>query len=251
MVFIPIHDGNPLRHIRYPWVAWGIIATNVLVFLVEWATGPEIAAYTFGLIPAVFNGEVLRPDELWQIPDAVTLITYAFVHGDLLHLAGNMIFLWVLADNVEDALGHVRYLIFYLLCGIAAGWAFVLSDPTSEAPLIGASGAVGGTVAAYLLLHPRARIWILVFLRIPIRLRAMYVLGFWVIFQFVALFGIGEDEVAWWAHIGGLVAGAVLVIFMRRRGVPLFAEDVVPEQASGSNPESAPQSGWIKGPWRR
>jgi len=226
VAFIPIHDANPLGHIRHPYVAWGIIAVNVVVYFVVVVAGePSMAsAVSFGLIPAVFNGLVERPVELAAVPDALTLVTYAFLHGDFWHLLGNMIFLWVFADNVEDALGHFRYFIFYMLCAIAAGYAFVLSDPTSQSPVIGASGAVGGNIGAYLLLHPRAKIWILLFLRIPIRLSAVYVLGFWVAFQlFSAFTGNGDDEIAWWAHIGGLVAGAVLVIFMRRRGVPLFA----------------------------
>jgi membrane associated rhomboid family serine protease len=146
----------------------------------------QASAISFGLIPAAFNGQAERPVEIAAVPDLLTLVTYAFLHADLMHLLGNMIFLWVFADNVEDALGHLRYLVFYMLCAIAAGYAFVLSDPTSHAPVIGASGAVGGNIAAYLLLHPRAKVWILLFLRIPLRLSAMYVLGFWVIFQFVA-----------------------------------------------------------------
>lgn len=237
MAFIPIHDTSPLRHIRRPWIAWGIIAANVLVyFFVEFggfiAEPTAVSATSLGLIPAVFNGLAERPAGFSYVPDALTLATYAFVHGDIWHLLGNMIFLWVFADNVEDALGHFRYFIFYILCAVAAGYAFVLSDPTSHSPVIGASGAVGGNIGAYLLLHPRAKIWILLFLGIPIRLSAVYVLGFWIVFQFVAAFGGGDSEVAWWAHIGGLVAGAVLVIFMRRRGVPLFgAAPTVPPQA--------------------
>jgi membrane associated rhomboid family serine protease len=227
LAFIPLHDANPLRHIGRPWVAWGIIAANIVIYLTVAVGGENAAqasAFTFGLIPAAFNNIAERPDELMAVPDAATLITYSFLHADLLHLAGNMLFLWVFADNVEDALGHVRYLIFYLLCAAAAGYAFVLSDPSSEIPVIGASGAVGGNIGAYLLLHPRAKIWILLLLRIPLRLSAMYVLGFWILFQLFAAFGgVGEEGIAWWAHLGGLVAGAVLVIFMRRRGVPLLA----------------------------
>lgn len=256
MAFIPIHDANPLRHIGRPWVAWGIIAVNVIVYLTVAVGGEgaaQASAFTFGLIPASFNGLALRPDELSSVPDGLTLVTYSFFHADLLHLAGNMLFLWVFADNVEDALGHVRYLIFYLLCAAAAGYAFVLSDPASEVPVIGASGAVGGNIGAYLLLHPRAKIWILLLLRIPLRLSAMYVLGFWVLFQFFAAFGgAGEDNVAWWAHIGGLVAGAVLVIFMRRRGVPLLADD--PEPATRTLPAASPpvrRDDSTRGPWGR
>jgi membrane associated rhomboid family serine protease len=215
-------------------VAWGIIAANFVVYfsVAVGGEGAQASVYTFGLIPAAFNGLAERPLEIAAIPDALTLVTYAFLHADLMHLLGNMIFLWVFADNVEDALGHLRYFVFYILCAIAAGYAFVLSDPASEAPVIGASGAVGGNIAAYLLLHPRAKVWILLLLRIPLRLSAVYVLGFWILFQFVAALGTdGEDGIAWWAHIGGLVAGAVLVVFMRRRGVPLF--DRAPDSVKG------------------
>ena len=133
-----------------------------------------------------------------------------------------MIFLWVLADNVEDALGHTRFLIFYLLCAIAGGYVYVLSDPASTAPVIGASGAIAGCISAYLLLHPRAKMWVLVFARIPIRLSALYVLGFWIVAQAASVFGGGDSQVAWWSHIGGLLAGAALVVVLKQPGVRLF-----------------------------
>lgn len=227
MAFIPLSDTNPLRNIRRPWVAWGLMAANILAyFLVAHGriTGeaPIEPAIAWGVIPIVFNGEAIRPDELAFVPDWATLLTYTFLHGNLWHLIGNMLFLWVFADNVEDALGHFRYLIFYLLCGAAAGYAFVLSDPASQSPVVGASGAVGGNIGAYLLLHPRAKVWVLMV--VPLRLRAMWILGAWIIFQFFYAVMGGEDEfIAWWAHIGGVLAGALLVVFMRQRGVPLFA----------------------------
>ena len=122
MAFIPIYDTNPLRHIKRPWVAWGLIAANVVVyFLVEAGTNgvaSDASVLTFGLFPAVFSGADVSPT---YVPDWLTLITYSFLHADFWHLAGNMIFLWVLADNVEDALGHLRFLIFYLLCAAGAG----------------------------------------------------------------------------------------------------------------------------------
>ena len=252
MAFIPLHDSNPWRHIRRPWVAWGIIAANILIYFAVAVSGEpaQASAISFGLIPAAFNGIAERPLELAAVPDLLTLVTYAFLHADLMHLLGNMIFLWVFADNVEDALGHVRYFIFYLLCAAAAGYAFVLSDPTSHAPVIGASGAVGGNIAAYLLLHPRAKVWILLLLRIPLRLSAVYVLGFWVLFQFFAAAGSdGSDEVAWWAHIGGLVAGAVLVVFMRRRGVPLFDRVPVTTAPQSAAPAERRKPDSTGGPW--
>ncbi|MEP5514601.1 MAG: rhomboid family intramembrane serine protease [Bauldia litoralis] len=178
---------------------------------------------SFGLIPGVFNDYFVLPDDLVVVSDQMTLLTYAFLHGSLWHLVGNMVFLWVFADNVEDAFGHVRFIIFYVLCAIGAGYAYVLTDPTSQAPVIGASGAVAGIVAAYLMLHPPQKVWVLVLARVPLRLSAFWVLGFWVLFQVYAiLVAQPGDEVAWWSHIGGLITGAILVVFLRRRGVPLF-----------------------------
>jgi membrane associated rhomboid family serine protease len=271
LAFIPLYDSNPLRRIGHPWVSWGLIAANVAVyFLVE--TGGyngdayEASVYAWGLIPAAFNGVMDQPT-LPFVGESATLLTYAFLHADFWHLAGNMVFLWVLGDNVEDALGHFRYLVFYALCAIAAGYAFVLSAPASEAPLIGASGAVAGNIAAYLLLYPRAKIWILLFLRIPVRLRGVYVLGFWILFPvFAAFYGDGADQVAWWAHLGGLATGALLVVVMRQRGVPLLARalpEPAPETAkhpasaaplaSGDQPVQSPPDpphvGGPKGPW--
>jgi len=244
-----------------------MMAANVLVYLLLQTRlfvdeVPVESAYMWGLIPAVFNGTAWRPEELAVVPDWATLFTYAFVHFDLWHLVGNMLFLWVFADNVEDALGHVRYFIFYLLCAAAAGYVFVLSAPLSEGPLIGASGAVGGNIGAYLLLHPRAKVWVLVF--IPLHLRAAWVLSAWIIFQFVVAFwgGQGDEQIAWWAHIGGVLAGAVLVVFMRQRGVPLFAPDPyeahVARRRLMQDPPPPPQEGVLperekdgtKGPWQ-
>jgi membrane associated rhomboid family serine protease len=253
MVFIPLHDGHPLIYIRRPYVAWGLILANLLIFFFLQDGGFEDAdqasSVAFGLIPAVFNGAVELPDEFrvffsactplisvgeravyamrdcaaLELPESATLITYAFLHGDFWHLAGNMLFLWVFADNVEDSLGHWRFLLFYCLCAIGAGYVYVLSDPASESPVIGASGAVAGIVAAYFMLHPFAKIWVLVFGRIPLRLNALWVLGFWILFQFYEIIvSSGEDQVAWWSHIGGLAAGAILVLLFKRRGVKLF-----------------------------
>jgi membrane associated rhomboid family serine protease len=254
MAFIPIHDTNPLRNITRPYVAWTLIAANVVVFFATGGLAGEPAqepVLAFGLIPAVFNGAMPAPPFAVGVPDALTLVTYAFLHGDLWHLAGNMIFLWVLADNVEDALGHVRYLAFYVLCAVAAGYAFVLTDPTSPSPVIGASGAVAGNIAAYLMLHPRAKMWVLLFVRIPVRLSAVYVLGFWVALQLFSLVAGGDEAIAWWSHIGGLLAGAVLVVFMRRRGVALFDRPAAPTTTAAASPsvEVRPPTGRERGLW--
>jgi membrane associated rhomboid family serine protease len=234
MAFIPFHDSNPLVHIKRPYVAWAILLINVAVFFLVQSgnlAGVSVASVgSFGLIPSAFNGLEESPA---LVPDFLTLMTYAFLHGDVWHLAGNMIFLWVLADNIEDALGHVRFIVFYLLCAATAGYTYVLTDPSSPAPVIGSSGAIAGIVSAYFILHPRAKMWVLLFARIPVRLRAMWVLGFWIVFQVLAAFGgSADDQVAWSSHVGGLAAGAVLIVIMRRRGVTLFDRGLAPAAAA-------------------
>ncbi len=271
MAFIPIYDTNPLRNIRHPWVTWGFIALNIAVYFIYQGgtfTGEatEASAYDFGLVPAYLNGEV-RPDDIAQVPDLFTLISYSFLHADIWHLAGNMIFLWVFADNVEDAVGHFRFFFFYLACAAASGYAFVLSAPGSESPLIGASGAVSGAIAAYLLLYPRVKVWILVLLRLPLRLRVEWVLGFWIFLQFLSAFSGEETDVAWWAHLGGLATGALLILVLRLPGVPLFAKALPDDHplfgrrtppapvpapvpvSPPSPPEATPGQDGGRGPW--
>jgi membrane associated rhomboid family serine protease len=244
MAFLPLYDTNPLRNIRRPWVAWGLIATNLFVFFVlqggYTGTASDASVYYFGLVPALFTGAVHASDSL---PDWVTILTWSFLHADVWHVLGNMIFLWVLADNVEDALGHFRYLVFYLLCAVAAGYACVLADPASPDVVIGSSGAVAGTIAAYLMLTPRAKIWVLAFEILPLRLSAMWVLGSWIVIQLVSALVGSDGGTAWWAHIGGLAAGAILVVFMRSKGVPLFGQVAGPDDraiAAGAVPPPLP-----------
>lgn len=220
-MFIPIHDANRLRHVRLHYVTLGLIAANCIVFAVQLAN-TEAATLSFALIPATLSHAIPRPDYLTAIPEQATLLTYSFLHADVWHLAGNMVFLWVFGDNVEDAMGHLRFLAFYALCAVGAGLVFVFMTPAAPTPLVGASGAIAGVIAAYLILHPRVRVWILFLNRIPVRLSAAWVLGFWVLLQFWNLWAGSDTEIAWWAHIGGLMTGAVLVLVLRRRGVPLF-----------------------------
>lgn len=227
MPIFPIHDGRPLVHINRPFGCWALLAANIFVYFFIQGGGLESVSQgsvlSFGLIPAVYNNHLLLPPEFEAIPGWLTIITYSFLHGDIWHLGGNMLFLWVFADNVEDAFGHVRFIVFYLLCAAGAGYLFVLTDPTGQAPVIGASGAIAGIVAAYLMLHPKQKIWFLALGRIPLRLRAHWVLGFWVLFQIYSiLVAQPGDQTAWWTHIGGLITGAVLVVVMRRPGVLLF-----------------------------
>lgn len=226
-MFVPIKDDNPLRSIPFQFVTIGLIAINVAIFALN-ATGlTEATVASFAIVPGELLGQSHGiPAQTVPVPERLTLITYMFFHGDILHLFGNMLFLWVFGDNVEDALGHVRFLVFYLLCGILAGLAHAAMMPSSEMPLIGASGAVAGVIAAYLMLHPHVRVWVLVMKVIPMQISAAIVLGLWVLTQLVMVAMPQTDNVAWWAHIGGLVAGAVLVLVMRRPGVQLFGRSL-------------------------
>ncbi len=191
----------------------------------------DLATIMLGFIPAVAFEHAILPPALDFVPQEATFVTYAFLHIDVWHLASNMVFLWVFGDNVEDALGHFRFLVFYLLCAAAGALFHGLIDPVSEGPLIGASGAVSGIVAAYLLLHPRVRLWTLVFFRIPLPLPAFVPLILWVGQQFVMLALDMQGMISWGAHVGGILAGAVLVVFMRRKDVPLFDRKVVAPRA--------------------
>lgn len=227
-MFIPIYDQNPLRSIQFQAVTVSLIVVNVAVFILQVVALPLPVILGFALVPADLLGAgvaasgALAPAGEIAIPERFTLLSYMFFHGDILHLAGNMLFLWVFGDNVEDALGHFRFLIFYLACGVAGGLAHTLMLPTSGMPLIGASGAVAGVIAAYLMLHPRVRVWVLILRFIPIRITAAFALGAWILMQLVMALLPQVGPVAWWAHIGGLAAGAVLVVVLRRAGVPLF-----------------------------
>lgn len=231
-MFVPLHDQNPLLFVRFQFVTIALIITNFAVFLTTNLSIPAAEAnnlaFSYGVIPAVLFDLRDLPRHLAVLPDELTLISYMFLHGSWMHLIGNMMFLWVFGDNVEDAMGHFRFLVFYLACGAFAGFLHSYMMPGSELPLIGASGAVAGVIAAYLVLHPRVKIWVLVLWRIPLRIPALWALGFWVVLQIFSLLTALEDEnTAWWAHIGGMIAGAILIVFMRRRNVPLFDQGLV------------------------
>jgi len=225
-MFVPLHDENPLKSISFPWVNVLIIVINVVVYFFETVRLDEVAIASFAIIPKELFDTSLLPVAVEQtgprFPERLTLLTYMFFHGDILHLLGNMLFLWVFGDNVEDALGHIKYALFYLACGVAGGLVHAFVDPGSDIPLIGASGAVAGVIAAYLVLHPRVRVWVLALKAIPLRISAAFALGVWIAIQVVMVLLPQVGPVAWWAHIGGLAAGAILVVFLRRPGVPLF-----------------------------
>jgi membrane associated rhomboid family serine protease len=236
VLIIPVSDDNPLRKISAPWVTYALIAVNVAVFVFQTfgsLDGGAAALASFGLTPSkLFQlaapGSVEPVPGLMAVPKWLTLITYQFVHGGFFHLFFNMLFLWVFGDNVEDAMGHLPFLVFYLVCGIAGGMAHAVFSPDSSLPLVGASGAIAGVIAAYLMLHPRVRVWVLVFRILPLRVPSWVVLGFWAAWQVIMLVVSPDGMTAWWAHVGGFVAGAVLVLFMRRPGVPLFDKGLVP-----------------------
>ncbi|KQV73324.1 rhomboid family intramembrane serine protease [Rhizobium sp. Root1220] len=257
-MFIPLHDANTLKHIKVQWVTVALIALNIAVWLFTGiaATQPVAQATIVGLgyIPAVaFHYATLEP-ALAFVPEPLTYLTYAFVHSGFWHLASNMIFLWVFGDNVEDALGHVRFLAFYLLCAAAGALCHGLVGTTSEAPLIGASGAISGVVAAYVMLHPRVKVWVLVLMRIPLPLPAFVPLLLWIGQQFVMLVLDPDGGVSWGAHVGGIVAGGLLVLAMRRPGVPLFDREIVTPRAVSDRPAANSETAALLSrrlPWRR
>jgi membrane associated rhomboid family serine protease len=231
-MFVPIHDSNPLKSIRFQYVTVGLIILNTAVYFLFGTTlvfSVQEYLVEFSLIPVEFlGGAGLAASGIqWlenplPMPEQLTLVSYMFVHGSALHLLGNMLFLWVFGDNVEDAMGHFRFLLFYLMCGIFAGLLHTMVMQGSDIPVIGASGSVAGIVAAYLMLHPRVKIWVLALWRIPLKISAAWVLGFWILLQVFSAVTSSGEGIAWWAHVGGLIAGAVLILFMRRPGVALF-----------------------------
>lgn len=217
---IPLKDDNPAR--TFPVVTIGLLALNVLAFIYE-SRLPEPAQTALilqmGLIPAeITTGRPLGP----EFPMLLTLFTSMFLHGGLLHLGGNMLYLYIFGKNVEDATGHFSFLIFYLLCGLLAAATQVWAAPASTVPMIGASGAIAGVLGAYMLLFPRARVLTIVPIFIFVRLMylpAVLVLGLWFVYQ-ILLSGSALDGssggVAFFAHIGGFVAGMALIWFFRK-----------------------------------
>lgn len=224
-MFLPLYDIAPLRRLKAAHVNRAIMVVTVLVFVLTWSgatpVNVDLAAVIGGSIPAVLFHYAILPPALDVIPAPLTLVTSVFLHAGWLHLIGNMLFLQVFGDNVEDAMGHLRFVAFYLLCGIAGAFAHAAMNPLSEQPLIGASGAVAGVIAAYLVLHPRARVFGLLFGLVPLKVSAYWVLGLWVAVQVWHVVARDEADTAWWAHIGGFVAGLVLVFLLRRKPEPV------------------------------
>lgn len=211
---IPYKDDNPTR--TFPFVTVGIIVLNILVYIWELSVpaGGQAVVLSYGAIPH----NLLTFQKSQPVHPVTTLFASMFLHGGLFHLGGNMLYLWIFGDNIEDELGHVRFLFFYLMAGVAAAYAHALSDPGSSTPMIGASGAISGVLGAYLLLFPRARVYTLLFFGFfwqIVRIPALIVIGFWAIIQVIN--GIitkgllSQGGVAWFAHVGGFLFGVITI----------------------------------------
>jgi len=231
----PLRDENPTFHTSI--VTYSLIIINILAWVLIQGVGfnPNLAKSIcqFGLVPGELFGAI-KPGTQLALggglacvfdgnPNWLSVITSMFMHGGWLHLIGNMWFLWIFGDNVEDAMGHVRFVVFYLLCGLAAAAAQTVADTSSTVPMVGASGAIGGVMGAYALLYPRAYVHMFVFLGFymtTIAIPAIYMLGYWFLLQLVsglpALAGDRLGGVAFWAHVGGFVAGLALVTFFKQ-----------------------------------
>jgi membrane associated rhomboid family serine protease len=266
--FLPLYDDNPTT--RRPIVTYGIIGVCCAVFL--WQLGQDdygVAAY--GMIPAVLFGNAELPPGAAAIPPWATIFTSMFMHAGWLHIGGNMLFLWIFGNNIEDVLGHARYLLLYLASGAVAALCQALPDTGSTVPMIGASGAIAGVLGAYLLLYPYANVHALILIIIVVRIvtvPAWLMLGLWFGMQLVSglLSEADEAGVAFWAHVGGFVTGIALLILLRPRGTPLWQEQKTPSFVAarpreftgrdtfhGDDRSSQPgaRGPWDRGPWDR
>ena len=222
---IPLKDDNPIS--SRPIVTYFLIGLCVVVFFMQlgsesYRTGQLF--YSYGLIPSVLMGRDRLPIDLYVVPAYITIFSSMFMHGGFIHLIGNILYMWIFADNIEDALGAKKFIIFYLLSGIGAAMAQVFVDVNSQIPMVGASGAIGGILGAYLINHPNARVLVLIpfgFFSQLIRIRAIYVLGFWFVLQFInsSLSSSQGGGVAYAAHIGGFVTGIILILFFNKYSI--------------------------------
>jgi membrane associated rhomboid family serine protease len=222
---IPISDENPTR--LTPYITWALIAACVAVFFWQLTfdeRASEALIFALGFVPRNLFGPTASAayGGLWPW---VTIFTSMFMHGGFQHVGGNMLYLWIFGNNVEDAMGHTRFLLFYLICGVAAALSEALVNPDSGVPMLGASGAISGVLAAYVLIYPRTRITVIIPLGIllyPTKISAFYVVGFWFLLQVLNAFTTspGAPGTAWMAHVGGFVLGLVLTPVLSQ--FPLF-----------------------------
>lgn len=239
-MLIPIGDENKHRGVL-PFVVYAVVAVNVFVFILQLVGGDEFtAAYaaipyeiTTGrdlTAPVPVSGVGVIPQAPGPTPIFLTVLTSIFMHGGFLHIIGNMLYLWIFGDNIEGNFGHVRFLIFYMICGLAASFAQISMDPTSVIPMVGASGAIAGVLGAYLVMYPHNRVRAILplgFIWTTVQLPAIIVLGFWIVIQIVSQYtafantSMGRGGgVAYMAHIGGFVTGLLLSFVFRRRAKP-------------------------------
>ena len=227
---IPIHDDQP--RFSTPCVTYFLIVLNTVIFLFEWFIGLQneralnAIIFEFGVVPRVVTGALTGSPHVSLAGAFIPMLTSMFLHGGWLHIIGNMWVLWIFGDNIEDYLGHFLYLVFYLVCGIAASFTHVLLNLSSRVPSIGASGAIAGIMGAYFLLYPRAKVLTLVPLIIFFTfwwLPAWIVLGYWFLVQFFSgtstaiAYSSQNSGIAFWAHVGGFVAGLVLIKLLPER----------------------------------
>jgi len=220
---IPLKDDNPTS--SKPIVSYSIIFFCVIIFLAQLGlneTELREFTYSYGLIPSVLMNIDQLPDSLNKISPIGTIFTSMFMHGGWMHLIGNMLYLWIFADNIEDDLGTLNFVIFYFVSGIGAAMSQVFIDINSQIPMIGASGAIGGVLGAYLINYPNARVLVLIpfgFFSQLLKIRALYVLGFWFVLQFINSFlsSSSGGGVAYAAHIGGFISGVILILFFNKK----------------------------------
>lgn len=206
---IPFKADNPSR--TFPFVTLVVIVLNIFVFILQIMSSKDSQeiVYAYGAIP--HNIISLKSDQ--PIPPLLTIFTAMFMHGGFLHLGGNMLFFWIFGNNIEDRLGHLRFLSFYLFCGVVSAYSYALTAPHSNIPMVGASGAISGILGAYLLLFPRTGVHTIVFFGFfiqVVKIPALIVIGFWAIIQLVsglATYGMNQGGVAWFAHVGGFLTG--------------------------------------------
>ena len=252
----PIRDDNP--HFIIPYVTYGIIALNVIAWIFAQGMGTEPALSKSVCILGLTPGELLNtlpagtrfqvgPDTYCVLTDSssfYTLLTSMFMHAGWMHIIGNMWFLWIFGNNVEDSMGHVRFALFYVLCGLAAAAGQIISNPDAAVPMVGASGAIGGVMGAYIVLYPRVHVHMLVFLGFFVTtfaVPAVFMLGYWFLLQLIG--GVGSigargGGTAFWAHIGGFVAGAVVIFLFK---VPAMVNR---HPYHGWNQKKSPTQNW-------
>ena len=225
---IPLKDNNPTK--SFPFVTIILIAINAVVFLYQLSlnnVSGKVFVFTYGAIPYELMNSINLPLTPY-IPNSVTLFTSMFLHGGLFHLGGNMLYLWIFGNNIEDSMGHIKFVVFYVICGIAAVFAHTVINPGSKIPMIGASGAIAGVLGAYILLFPRAKVSTLIFFGFFIRIieiPALIMIGFWIVIQFLSgamSAGVQGGGIAYFAHIGGFLAGFAFIVFFKKRGVRFF-----------------------------